>query len=194
MLPGTASRARRKNVIRSSQSLPAKMKLGYLPQAKMGSKVFGRRRNLSAEYSRITIVRRKPPFVHLMADVLCSALATKSTSNKSPPWAAINEQPNTYVETEYLPNSFLLKEPSRMQGQQLDDLLKHWRSREAKDLPPLRFKAIQRGGQVAGVDKDSDSEDEPEEPDFDKLISMSGEEENEDDTTRSKGLCVKRLS
>lgn len=64
-----------------------------------------------------------------------------SSKKLSPPWAKLNENPDQFVDEEYLPEGFILRDPSKLKDNELDTLISHWRDREAEGLVPLEVKS-----------------------------------------------------
>ncbi|KIM50206.1 hypothetical protein SCLCIDRAFT_34540 [Scleroderma citrinum Foug A] len=49
------------------------------------------------------------------------------------PWTSIAEDPQDYIKDKYLPNGVGLKEPSKLSGTQVTQILEFWRGRQQRN-------------------------------------------------------------
>lgn len=97
----------------------------------------GTNKRLSGSFLRTVTVR-----IHTVTISWVSLATAKSLGRdgrKSFPWLEFQKSPHEFVRSIYMPDGFVLKDPSRMLTADIDLLVAHWRARSELKLEPLVF-------------------------------------------------------
>ena len=62
--------------------------------------------------------------------------------NKSPPWREIEENQGFFIDPDYLPTGFQLRDPSRLNADSCTSVLSHWRNRRERGEEPFLFRQV----------------------------------------------------
>jgi hypothetical protein len=58
-----------------------------------------------------------------------------------------------YIDLEYLPERMVMAEPSHLRSDSVRLLIDHWYTRQAEELPVLRFHHVRSGDELQSVDE-----------------------------------------
>ncbi|THH08716.1 hypothetical protein EW146_g8905 [Bondarzewia mesenterica] len=79
----------------------------------------------------------------LVQSVMTAAYREASANSKSTvPWRDLKEWCEEYIDDKYLPDDYLIKEPSKMVQKEVAALITHWMARQAEDEDLVVFKAF----------------------------------------------------